>query len=129
LTSGVGGCFKKFDTSGKSPAYRHHRKNCKSPRRKRPRVFAFGFPESDGGRISRAHHLLKSSASSQDAPQSAPPSEPLLKLAGARERDGTRCGQGPRPHAASLAEIGFAPEMTVRIRSCRIFGSDQARRA
>jgi hypothetical protein len=25
-----------------------------------------------------------------------------LKLAGARERDGTRCGQGPRPHAASL---------------------------
>ena len=32
---------KQFDTSGKSPAYLHHRKSCKSPRRKRPRAFSF----------------------------------------------------------------------------------------
>jgi hypothetical protein len=71
---------KRFDTSGKSPAFLHHRKNCKSPRREnRQRAFAFGFPESDGGRISRAHHLLKSSALSQDAPQSALPSELVLE--------------------------------------------------
>jgi hypothetical protein len=50
-----------------------------------------------------------------------------LKLAGARERAGARRGHGPRSHAVSLAEIGFAPEMIVSIRSCRIFDSDQAR--
>jgi hypothetical protein len=49
---------KKFDTSGKSRAYRHHRKNFLSPRREiRPRAFSMGFPESDGGRNARRHIL------------------------------------------------------------------------
>jgi hypothetical protein len=80
-------------------------RTAESPRRETGRgFFAFGFPESDGGRISRAHHLLRSSASSQDAPPSVLPSDPLkagmifsekqlhtfpdhaAKLAGARER-------------------------------------------
>jgi hypothetical protein len=37
---------------------------------------------------------------------------PRTHFAGTRERAGTRRGRGPRSHAASLMEIGFAPEMT-----------------
>jgi hypothetical protein len=36
---------------------------------------------------------------------------PSFYFAGTRERVGTRRGRGPRSHAASLMEIGFAPEM------------------
>jgi hypothetical protein len=48
-------------------------------------------------------------------------------FAGTRERAGTRRGLGPRSQAASVTEIGFAPEMTVSIRPCRIFHSHQER--
>jgi hypothetical protein len=37
---------KEFDTSGKSPAYLHHRKNCKSPRRETGSGFFIGNLES-----------------------------------------------------------------------------------
>jgi hypothetical protein len=97
----------------------------------RLRVFSFAFHEPNFlNRTAAAFHgrtISPSSASSQDAPRGALPSEPLLKFAGARECAGTRRGHGPRPHAASWTEIGFAPEMTASIRSCRTFDSDQAR--
>jgi hypothetical protein len=50
-----------FDTSGKSPAYLHHRKSFESPRRETGRgLFHWGFFESDG---SRGRTILPESAS------------------------------------------------------------------
>jgi hypothetical protein len=47
---------KGFDTSGKSPADFHHRKNFETRLRgNRPRVFSFELPESGG---SRQHTIL-----------------------------------------------------------------------
>jgi hypothetical protein len=44
---------KKFDTSGKSPAYIQHRKIWPAPGN-RSRAFSIGHFESDGGRIQDA---------------------------------------------------------------------------
>ncbi|QWG17134.1 hypothetical protein KMZ68_19425 [Bradyrhizobium sediminis] len=126
---------KKFDTSGKSPAYIHHRKDQQSPRRETGR----GLFRSLTCRIGRRPHVM--------APH--PPMHRCQKrrkraavralliwwmicskdgshysvhayfFAGTRERAGTRRGKSPRSHAApprrsamriSLG-IRFAPEM------------------
>jgi hypothetical protein len=64
---------KKFDTSGKSPAYLHHRKNFLSPRREIGR----GLFQSDGSRI-RSAFILRCQRIDAKRVSSALPSEPLL---------------------------------------------------
>jgi hypothetical protein len=103
----------EFDTSGKSPAYLHHRKNFRA----RARRLAAGFFESDGSRIFRACHSSHVSSSSQDASRRAAVrtikigmicSEnrfPLFRIMLARTREcaGTRRGKDPCPPAASAS--------------------------
>ena len=84
------------------------------------------FPESDGGRISWAHHLPKQRIVARRASRRAAV-RTIFEIGRCARTRRRRRGRGPRPHAASLAEIGVAPEMTVSIRSCRIFDSDRAR--
>jgi hypothetical protein len=79
---------KRFDTSGKSPAYLHRRKIFKARAGKPVAGFFNPLSKSDGGRNTRRHipYALLHSAASE------PPSEPSSAFAGTRERVGTRRG-------------------------------------
>jgi hypothetical protein len=103
-----------LDTSGKSPAYHHHRKNFKA----RAGKLAAGFLNRTAAAFFGACHSSHVGSSSQDASRRAAVrtfrigmicSEdrfPLFRImvARTRERAGTRRGKDPRPPAAPASE-------------------------
>ena len=109
---------KAFDTSGKSPAYCHHRENLKARAGETGRgLFRLHF-QSDGGRTSR--RLILPTPSPKRRKRAAVRTIVIIISRHART---CRCAawRSPRPHAAPVAGIRFAPEMIASRRSCRTF--------
>lgn len=93
--------FKTFDTSGKSPAYLHHRKNSKA-RAGKPAAGFFN-PYFLNRTAAARHGATSSHAPLPEASQAGRRPSQFLNSAGTRERAGTWRGRSPRPHAASIA--------------------------
>ena len=83
--------FKTFDTSGKSPAYLHHRKNSKA-RAGKPAAGFFN-PNFLNRTAAARHGATSSHAPLPEASQAGRRPSLFLNSAGTRERAGTRRGQ------------------------------------
>jgi hypothetical protein len=106
---------KGFDTSGKLPAYLHHRKNHKA----RSGKIRCGLFHSEF-RIGRQPHIAapRLPMPRRLSAASELPSEPLSLNTMSIGRHARTCRPAawpsPRPHAAPHDGIGFAPEMIAR---------------
>jgi hypothetical protein len=108
---------KQFDTSGKSPAYRHHRKSSGARAERSAAGFFIGiFLLEFPNRTAAARH----DATSPNAPSPGRRKRaavrtfncvPCVQLAGTRERAGPRRGIKPTAARGPTIGIRFAPEM------------------